>query len=66
MPFKILRLSGKESERIGVYHTNRAVHSGAGGGVGGVQLPPPERLNIFFFSHIIFDFAGLFLVAILV
>ena len=35
------------------------------GGQGG-QLPPPGKLNVFFLSNIVFEFAGLFLVAILV
>ena len=39
----------------------RAVHSGGARG----QLPPPGKLNVFF-SNIVSDFAGLFLVAILV
>ena len=40
----------------------RAVHSRGAGG----QLPPPAKLNLFFFSNIVFDFAGLFLGATLV
>lgn len=35
-------------------------------GGGGRQLPQPEKLNIFVFSNIVFDFAALILVAILV
>ena len=46
-----------------------AFHGGAGpyiaGGAGGGQLPPPGKLNVFF-SNIVFDFVGLFLVDILV
>ena len=42
----------------------RAVHSGAGGGAGG-QLPPSGKINVFF-SNMVFEFSGLFLVGILV
>ena len=37
----------------------------AGGGGGGGGLPPPGKLNVFF-SNIVFDYAGLFIAAILV
>ena len=42
----------------------RAVHSrrGGGGGEGG-SCPCQEKRNVFFCSNIVFDFAGLFLVA---
>ena len=41
----------------------RAIH--IGGSRGGGYLPPPGKLNVFF-PKLVFDFAGLFLVAILV
>ena len=40
---------------------HRAAQSGGSGG----QLPPPGKLNFFFFN-IVFEFAELFLVAVLV
>ena len=44
------------------YITGPYIARGQGG-----QLPPPGKLNVFFFlSNIVFEFAGLFLVAILV
>ena len=46
----------------------RALHSGGGGGwQGGGGMSPPGKLNVFFFfSNIVFDFAGPLLVALLV
>ena len=44
----------------------RAVHSGGGGGGGAEGAAAPARKTQFFFSNMVFEFAELFLVAILV
>ena len=54
-------------ERFGIsryfFGLNRAVHSRGGVG-GGAVAPVRKKLNVFF-SNIVFEFTGLFLVAIL-
>ena len=44
----------------------RYIRGGRGWGGQGEKLPPPENTIYIFFSNIVFHFAGLFLVAILV
>ena len=53
---------GGSNVSVSILLLYRAVHSGGAGGA--VALP--GKLNVFFFSNIVFDFAGIFLGAILV
>ena len=64
VPKLIIRKNENSAANAGPYIVGRG---GGGGGVGrggGGQLPPPGKLN--FVCNIVFEFAELFLVAILV